>query len=253
VDETYVKVTGRWRYVYRAIDQFGQVIDVDVSRCRDANAARRFFDRAISTVKVIPVEVVTDRAATYPIVLEELLPAPWHRTERYANNRVDADHGRLTSRLRPMCGFKQDHSAKVVIAGHAFVQDLRRGHFELAVEERACWGQAQSNAAPRRPGCRLGAASSAATTSATRNRHQRLRLPALRAPATRRVVAQDEPHPAPDSATVTARSEPRRPHRPCPNLPKQQQSATVANRQQRSVAVVLDRRHRSGDGWPYRL
>jgi IS6 family transposase len=102
VDETYVKVTGRWRYVYRAIDQFGQVIDVYVSRCRDANAARRFFDRAISTVKVIPVEVVTDRAATYPIVLEELLPAPWHRTERYANNRVDADHGRLTSRLRPM-------------------------------------------------------------------------------------------------------------------------------------------------------
>jgi transposase-like protein len=135
VDETYVKVAGRWRYVYRAIDQFGQVIDVFVSRRRDANAARRFFEQAIGTVKVIPVEVITDRAATYPIVLDELLPAPWHRTERYANNRVEADHGRLKSRLRPMCGFKQDHSAKVVIAGHAFVQNLRRGHFELAVEE----------------------------------------------------------------------------------------------------------------------
>jgi transposase-like protein len=109
VDETYVKVAGRWRYVYRAIDQFGQVIDVLVSRCRDTNAARRFFDRAIGTVKVIPIEVITDRAATYPIVLDELL-------------------------LR---GLKQDRNAGVVIAGHAFIQNLRRGHYELAVEEQA--------------------------------------------------------------------------------------------------------------------
>jgi transposase-like protein len=76
VDETYVKVAGHWRHVYRAIDQFGQVIDVFVSRRRDANAARRFFEQAIGTVKVIPVEVITDRAATYPIVVGELLPAP---------------------------------------------------------------------------------------------------------------------------------------------------------------------------------
>src|SRR6266516_4861555 len=58
VDETYVKVAGRWRYVYRAIDQFGQVIDVFVSTHRDAKAARRFFEQAIGTTKVIPVEVV---------------------------------------------------------------------------------------------------------------------------------------------------------------------------------------------------
>jgi transposase-like protein len=89
VDETYVKVAGRWRYVYRAIDQFGQVINVVVSARRDTMAAHRFFQRAIGTTKVAPVEVVTDRAATYPMVLEELLPAAWHRTERYANNRVE--------------------------------------------------------------------------------------------------------------------------------------------------------------------
>ena len=58
----------------------------------------------------------------------------WHRTDRYANNAVEADHGRLKARLRPMRGLKQDHSATVVIAGHAFVQNLRRGHYELAVE-----------------------------------------------------------------------------------------------------------------------
>jgi transposase-like protein len=81
--------------------------------------------------------VVTDRAATYPIVLKELLPAPWHRTEQDANNRVEADHGRLKSRLRPMRGLKQDRSARVIIGGHGFVQNLRRGHYELAAEEPA--------------------------------------------------------------------------------------------------------------------
>jgi transposase, IS6 family len=71
----------------------------------------------------------------YPAVLEELLPAAWHRTEQYANNRVECDHGRLKARLRPMRGLKQDRSATVVLAGHALVQNLRRGHYELAVEE----------------------------------------------------------------------------------------------------------------------
>jgi IS6 family transposase len=84
---------------------------------------------------VTPVEVVTDRAATYPMVLEELLPAPWHRTEQYANNRVEADHGRLKARLRPMRGLKQDRNARVIVVGHAFVQNVWRGHYELATEE----------------------------------------------------------------------------------------------------------------------
>jgi transposase-like protein len=135
VDETYVKVAGRWRHVYRAIDQFGQVIDVFVSPRRDSTAARRFFERAIGTTKILPSEVVTDLAPTYPVVLEELLPTAWHRTDRYANNRIEADHGRLKARLRPMRGLRQEHSARVVIAGHAFVQNVRRGHYELAVEE----------------------------------------------------------------------------------------------------------------------
>jgi transposase-like protein len=134
VDETYVKVAGRWRSVYRAIDQFGQVIDVFVSPRRDVKAARRFFERAIGTTKVTPVEVTTDQAPVYPAVLDELLPAAWHRTDRYANNHIEADHGRLKARLGPMRGLKQDRSARVVIAGHALVQNVRRGHYELAVE-----------------------------------------------------------------------------------------------------------------------
>ena len=89
----------------------------------------------MGATSVRPVEVTTDRAPVYPAVLEALLPAAWHRTDRYANNRVECDHGRLKSRLRPMRGLKQDRSARVVIAGHALVQNLRRGHYELAVEE----------------------------------------------------------------------------------------------------------------------
>ena len=137
VDETYVKVAGRWRYVYRAIDQFGQVIDVLVSARRDAKAAHRFFEHAISATKVTPVEVTTDRAPAYPAVLEELLPAAWHRTDRYANNRVECDHGRLKARLRAMRGLKEGSSAKVIIAGLGFIQNIRRGHYELAVDEPA--------------------------------------------------------------------------------------------------------------------
>ena len=137
VDETYVKVSGRWRYVYRAIDQYGQVIDVYVSPKRDAAAARRFFTRALATTRVTPVEVVTDRAAVYRGVLEDLLPAAQHSTERYRNNRIESDHGRLTQRLRPMRGLKTDLGARTVISGHALVQNIRRGFYELAVEQPA--------------------------------------------------------------------------------------------------------------------
>jgi transposase-like protein len=135
VDETYIKVAGQWRYVYRAIDQFGQVIDVFVSPRRDAAAAHRFFQRAIGTMGIAPVEVITDHAPVYQAALEELLPAAWHRTDRYANNHIEADHGRLKSRLHSMRGLKQDRSARIVIAGHRFVQNVRRGHYELAVDE----------------------------------------------------------------------------------------------------------------------
>ena len=123
--------------------------------------------------KVTPVEVTTDKAPAYPAVLEELLPASWHRTDRYANNRVECDHGRLKARLGPMRGLKQDRSARAIIARHAFVQNLRRGHYELAVDgptsrrvaarstnwswrsdpsrgwPSACPGSPQRNSAPR--------------------------------------------------------------------------------------------------------
>jgi transposase-like protein len=134
VDETYVKVNGVWRYVYRAIDQDCQVIDVLVSGKRDAATARRFFQRALTILKVTPSEVVTDAAPIYPAVIEDLIPAAWHHVERDVNNPIEADHSQPKQRLRPMRGLRTDRTAQTIIAGHAFMQNLRRGHYELAIE-----------------------------------------------------------------------------------------------------------------------
>ena len=76
----------------------------------------------------------TDRAPAYPRIVEDLLPGALHVTVKYANNRVEADHGRLKARLRPMRGPKLDRSLRIVATGHAFMQNLRRGHYELTTE-----------------------------------------------------------------------------------------------------------------------
>ena len=91
---------------------------------------------SLSTLKVTPSEVVTDAAAVYPAVLDELVPYAWHHIEQYANNPIEADHSQLKHRLRPRRGLRTDTTAQVIIAGHAFMQNLRRGHYELAVDAR---------------------------------------------------------------------------------------------------------------------
>jgi transposase, IS6 family len=133
VDKTYVKAAGGWIYLYRAIDQYGQVIDVLVSQNRDLAATHRFFTRALEHGPR-PTEVSTDRAPAYPRVVDELLPSACHVVEQYANNPIESDHGRLKSRLRPMRGLKRLRSARVISTGHAFVQNLRRGHYELGLD-----------------------------------------------------------------------------------------------------------------------
>jgi transposase-like protein len=135
VDETYVKVAGVWRYVYRAVDQYGQVIDVLVSKRRNIAAATRFFETMLAG-RERPREVTTDLAAPLLRVVDDLLPYALHDTTQYANNRIECDHGRLKARLRPMRGLRTDRTATVVIRGHAFIQNLRRGHYELGVEAR---------------------------------------------------------------------------------------------------------------------
>ena len=81
--------------------------------------------------------MTTDRAPAYPRIVEDMLPGALHVTDRYANNRVESDHGRLKARLRPMRGMKKDRSLRVIASGHAFIQNLRRGHYELATDATA--------------------------------------------------------------------------------------------------------------------
>ena len=131
VDETYVKLPGSWRYVCRAVDQYGQVIDVFLSKKRDLRAAA-FFGNAIRS-QGEPAEVTTDRADALVRAIAELLPVVPHATRQYANNRVEADHGRLKARFRPMRDLKRHRTASVITEGHAFMQNLRRGHDELGV------------------------------------------------------------------------------------------------------------------------
>jgi transposase-like protein len=134
VDETYLKVGGTWRYLFRAIDQFGQVIDVYLSPRRDTAAARRFFARAIGRTRISPIEVTTDGYRVYPRVLDELLPEAFHDTEIHANNLPETDHGCLKARLRPMRGLKRDRTARVIVAGHASIQNLRKGFYDLGTD-----------------------------------------------------------------------------------------------------------------------
>ena len=100
---------------------------------RDLAAARAFFVQALK-LGTAPVEVTTDRAASYPRVLGEFLPQALHTVEQYANDPIETDHGRLKAGLRPMRGLKRHRSVRTVTAGHAVVQNLRRGHYDIAAE-----------------------------------------------------------------------------------------------------------------------
>jgi IS6 family transposase len=106
-----------------------------VSKRRDIAAAHRFFTTAL-VAHSEPDEVITDRAAALANVIAELLPDAVHNTEQYANNRIECDHGRRKARLRPMLGLKTDRTASVIIRGHAFIQNVRRGHYELGTDAR---------------------------------------------------------------------------------------------------------------------
>jgi transposase, IS6 family len=131
VDETYCRVSGAWAYLYRAIDQHGQVVDVYCSARRNAAAARAFFARAIGETAVRPTRVTTDKARCYPPALRAVLPASKHRASRYLNNGLERDHGHLKQRLRPMRGFKRAASADTVSRAHGLVQNLRNGFSAL--------------------------------------------------------------------------------------------------------------------------
>jgi len=106
VDETYIKVNGKWRYLYRAIDRDGNLVDSMLSEHRDMQAARRFFKQAKDVTGCVPERVTTDDHDSYPRAISRVLGRKVkHRTSRYLNNRLEQDHRGIKQRYYPMRGF----------------------------------------------------------------------------------------------------------------------------------------------------
>ena len=134
VDETYVKVKGRWMYLYRAVDARGQTIDFLLSAKRDAAAARRFFRKALKQAHTVnPRTLTVDKNATYPSATKAMKKAGelWRftklRQRKYLNNIVEQDHRRIKRLVRPGLGFKSFHTARRTIAGYEMMAMVRKG------------------------------------------------------------------------------------------------------------------------------
>jgi transposase-like protein len=137
VDETYIKVRGRWTYLYRAVDQRGLTVDFLLSEHRDIPSAKRFFTGAVKQHGA-PEKITLDGyPATHSAVAELrangiLHPHTRLRTSKYLNNLVEQDHRRVKQRVYPMLGFKKFDNAAVTISGIELVQKIKKGQFEIA-------------------------------------------------------------------------------------------------------------------------
>src|SRR5215472_10465225 len=127
LDETYIRVLGQWKYLYRAIDRDGALVDVMLSEHRNLAAAKRFFRSAKAVTGVIPDRVTTDGHDAYPRAIRtELGGHVRHRTNRYLNNRLEQDHRGIKGRCRPMLGLKSTGSARRYCCGHDELRNFLR-------------------------------------------------------------------------------------------------------------------------------
>jgi len=112
LDETYIKVSGRWRYLYRAIDREGNLLDSMLSKHRDKHAARRFLRRLLDSAGQRPLRMTTDKHPAYTKAIRWIVGSKvLHRHNRYLNNRMEQNHRGIKQRYYPMLGFKQFESA----------------------------------------------------------------------------------------------------------------------------------------------
>ena len=126
-DETYIKVSGVWCYLYRAIDADGNLVDSMLSERRDMEAARRFFARSLEVVGHTPEKVTTDGHDAYPRAVREILgEGVAHRCSQYMNNRLEQDHRGIKGRYGPMRGFGSVASASRFCTAHDELRDYFR-------------------------------------------------------------------------------------------------------------------------------
>jgi len=137
VDETYIRVKGRWTYLYRAVDKQGRTVDFLLSEHRDIAAAKRFFTKALQHNEV-PEKITLDgyeasHTAVSELKADGMLPESVEvRTSKYLNNLVEQDHRRVKQRYYPMLGFKSFSNAAVTLSGIELAQKIRKGQFNTS-------------------------------------------------------------------------------------------------------------------------
>jgi transposase-like protein len=135
VDETYVRVGGRWLYLFRGVDKHGRLIASMLSGRRDTGAAYRFLRKALRVVSDYPPSsITTDKLASYPKAIRRLQGEGLlsedveHRTSKYLNNIIEADHGALKRIIHPARGFQTMKTAAATLKGFGIMRMIRRGH-----------------------------------------------------------------------------------------------------------------------------
>jgi transposase-like protein len=148
IDETFVRISGRWMYLFRAVDSGGQTVDFYLSETRDREAAKCFLKRALANPDNRPPHVFArDRLRSYLAAIRELQKEGHlrhtcrHRTRRYSNNRIESDHRHVKRRLRAMQGPQTTATDGAVIAGIEAVQMIRKGQV-LGITKKNLHGQA---------------------------------------------------------------------------------------------------------------
>ncbi len=124
IDEVFVKIDGKQQYLWRAVDQNGEIVDVFLQRRRDGKATKRFFKRLLKANRMEPKKIVTDKLRSYGVAHRDLIPDTIHNTSRYANNRAELSHQPTRVRERGMRRFKTTQQAQRFLSVHAAVQNL---------------------------------------------------------------------------------------------------------------------------------
>ena len=151
IDEVFVKINGKQHYLWRAVDQDGEVVDVYLQTRRDGAAAKRFFRRLLRSYGGEPRKIVTDKLRSYGVAHRELMPGVIRSTEQYENNRAEQSHEATRVRERGMRRFKSMGQAQRFLGAHATVQNLfnlgrhlvRAQHYrDLRISAFTEWGRA---------------------------------------------------------------------------------------------------------------